>query len=192
MNAYSRAVTDQSAFQGPITVATPDARIMVAGSAPAIYDHYAAHAELVDEIDLKTDGRYVFVAECPAARDWPSIVVALRYERSAGGFDPGVAATKSCLFIGAGNAISCYRRGPDPQKLWTDWVEFGFFGWAIHSDVVVMSAELELAAWDSEGHELWTTFVEPPWSYRVEGNQVTLDVMGSISSFDLVAGPTRQ
>jgi len=29
-----------------------------------------------------------------------------------------------------------------------------------------MSAELELAAWRTDGTKLWTTFVEPPWTYR--------------------------
>jgi hypothetical protein len=52
-----------------------------------------------------------------------------------------------------------------------------------------MSAELELAAWDVHGRKLWTTFVEPPWGYRVEGGRVRLDVMGRGSSFDLTAGP---
>ena len=52
-----------------------------------------------------------------------------------------------------------------------------------------MEAELELAAWTIQGHKLWTTFVEPPWSYNVVGDTVTLDVMGTITTFPLISGP---
>ena len=57
--------------------------------------------------------------------------------------------------------------------------------------VVLMSAELELAAWDLAGQKLWTTFVEPPWSYEVRNGVVTLDVMGVISEFLTKSGPDR-
>ena len=49
--------------------------------------------------------------------------------------------------------------------------------------------KLELAAWSAVGEKLWSTFVEPPWSYRVEGDIVHLDVMGRLSSFSLRDGP---
>jgi len=55
--------------------------------------------------------------------------------------------------------------------------------------LVVMSAELELAAWDLAGRKLWTTFVEPPWQYTVEDGSIHLDVMGTKSQFDLERGP---
>jgi hypothetical protein len=48
-----------------------------------------------------------------------------------------------------------------------------------------MSAELELAAWDIDGTRLWSQFVEPPWTYSVEGRLVTLEVMGTETTFDL-------
>jgi hypothetical protein len=54
-----------------------------------------------------------------------------------------------------------------------------------------MSAELELAAWDLRGNKLWSIFVEPPWGYTVDGEQLHLDVMGMKASFDLVGGPPR-
>lgn len=98
--------------------------------------------------------------------------------------------TDSCIFIGAGKIALCYERSPRPRELWTEHVELGFLGWAVHGDIVVMSAELTLAAWDQTGRKLWSTFVEPPWSYQVKDDRVTLDVMGSISTFDLKPGPT--
>ena len=52
-----------------------------------------------------------------------------------------------------------------------------------------MSAELELAAWTLEGLKLWSTFVEPPWTYTVEKEMVQLDVMGNKMSFDIKKGP---
>jgi hypothetical protein len=48
---------------------------------------------------------------------------------------------------------------------------------------------MELAAWSLAGAKLWTTFVEPPWSYRTTGGQVLLDVMGKTTTFDLHNGP---
>jgi hypothetical protein len=39
---------------------------------------------------------------------------------------------------------------------------------------------------------IWTTFVEPPWTYEVPEGMVRLDVMGTISSFPLESGPVRR
>jgi hypothetical protein len=54
-----------------------------------------------------------------------------------------------------------------------------------------MAAELEIAAWDSHGNKRWTTFVEPPWDFRIEGDRVLLDVMGRKSEFSLESGPSQ-
>jgi hypothetical protein len=61
--------------------------------------------------------------------------------------------------------------------------------WHRFGDYVLMSAELELAAWDIQGKKLWTTFVEPPWEYSVVGGRVHLDVMGNESVFSIAEGP---
>jgi hypothetical protein len=63
--------------------------------------------------------------------------------------------------------------------------------WQRHEDLVVMSAELELAARDLGGVKRWSTFVEPPWSYRVESGTVHLNVMRAVSSFPLWLGPSH-
>jgi hypothetical protein len=65
----------------------------------------------------------------------------------------------------------------------------GFFKWMQHGKFVLMSAELELAAWDSFGRKLWSTYAEPPWDYQVQEHRVQLDVMGIKSEFDLAKGP---
>ena len=65
----------------------------------------------------------------------------------------------------------------------------GFWGWKRHGDIVVMSAELELAAWDLQGNKMWSTFVESPWYYEAQDTQLVLDVMGKKSSFSARTGP---
>ena len=95
------------------------------------------------------------------------------------------------LFIGAGTRLLAYHLDR-PRRLWVDENNAGFWGWAQHGDVALMSAELELAAWDRNGRKLWTMFVEPPWTYRVESGMVDLDVMGRLSSFPIASGPDQR
>jgi hypothetical protein len=95
------------------------------------------------------------------------------------------------LFLGAGKLLLAYELTTPPRRLWTDDAELGFWQWARHDDVVIMSAELELAAWDLDGRKLWTTWVEPPWGYTVRDGVVALDVMGAKSEFSARTGPRR-
>ena len=37
--------------------------------------------------------------------------------------------------------------------------QVGFWGWRRHCDVVVVSAEIELAAWTIDDVKPWTTFI---------------------------------
>ena len=79
------------------------------------------------------------------------------------GFDPGLLLVPETgvLFLGAGERLLAY--GLDqPRRLWEDTAEVGFWGWGRFGETVLMSAELELAAWDTSGRKLWTTSVEPP------------------------------
>lgn len=57
--------------------------------------------------------------------------------------------------------------------------------------LVVMSAETEMAAYSLTGARLWSTDVEPSWSYEVSAESVRLDVMGTIRSFPLEGGPPK-
>ena len=65
----------------------------------------------------------------------------------------------------------------------------GFWAWDRFGDFVVMSAELELAAYSIDARRLWTTKVEPPWTYSVQDGNIHLDVMGKKSSFPIATGP---
>jgi len=70
-----------------------------------------------------------------------------------------------------------------------DEADVGFLSWRQHGDVILMSAELELAAWTTDGTKLWRTFVEPPWSYAMVDDDVHLDVMGERTRFHKRTGP---
>lgn len=163
------------------------------GPLPDMYAHYRSHARLAEEFDVKSpDGQACFVGVGqPLA--WPDLVVAQRFSPHSAGFDPGaiLVPETATLFIGAGSRLLAYRLAPSPVRLWEDLAHFGFYTWCRHGGAVLMSAELELAAWDLEGRKLWTTFVEPPWDYRVEAGQVILNVMGLETRFDALRGPAR-
>lgn len=106
------------------------------------------------------------------------------------GFMPGVALAleTGVLFFGAGSKVWGFQL-PTGKPLWQEDVPKGFLAWARHADVIVMSGELELAAWNLRGHKLWSTHVEPPWKYAVDGETVTLDVQGKPYEFALRRGP---
>ena len=159
---------------------------------PNIYAEYVKHARLADEINFgESEGDICFLAVGKGS-EWPFLVVAQIYSPTAdGGFHPGtlLVPETGILFVGAGERLLAYLLD-GPRKLWEDVADVGFWGWARHDDVVLMSAELELAAWDIHGRKLWSTFVEPPWDYEVIDGRVELDVMGKKSSFLISVGPT--
>jgi hypothetical protein len=163
------------------------------GPLPGVYGGYRHRAALAEEFALDSpDGEACLVAVA-TGDEWPSLVVAQRFEPCAGGFDPGVLLIPETgvLFVGAGTRLLAYNLD-GPERLWEDTAEVGFLGWAQHGDVVLMSAELELAAWDVHGRKPRTVFVEPPWGYRIEHEQVRLDEMGRASSFPVRDGPGRR
>jgi hypothetical protein len=123
------------------------------------------------------------------------LVVTQWFSPSVAGFSPGVlvVSERQVAFIGAGTRLLCYGRPGDQWiRLWEDEADVGFWGWRRHGNVVVMSAEIEMAAWNISGEKLWTSFVEPPWSYEVIEGIARLDVMGTVSSFPLDTGPTAR
>jgi hypothetical protein len=158
---------------------------------PDLYPEYKRHARLVEEIDLTGRGGLCFLA-VQRNSDWPFLVVAQRYSPSEAGFWPGalLVPETGLVFIGAGERVLAYQL-EEPRRLWEDQADTGFWDWQRHGNFVVMSAELELAAWDIEGRKRWTTFVEPPWDYSVVDRFIHLDVMGKKSSFPLESGPGK-
>lgn len=163
------------------------------GTPPRIIDTYRKKAAFCDAHCLNhVEAQYLFVAVAPSAAFWPTLVVEQRYE-SHQVFNPGVLVVPETdtVFIGAGTRLLAYSLAGTPRPLWEELTDVGFFCWRLHGGIVLMSAELELAAWSVAGEKLWSTFVEPPWHYTIEHEQVTLDVMGTVSSFPVVAGPQR-
>ena len=158
---------------------------------PASVNEYAERAQLAEQFDLsKPEGTAAFFA-IGEQNLWPSLVVAQRcVPGEDSGFHPGVLVVPETdlVFIGAGERILAYDL-VGPSKIWEDSADTGFWSWDRFGDFVLMSAELELAAWDIRGRKLWTTFVEPPWSYTVKDDVVYLDVVGEKSQFPIDAGP---
>ena len=160
------------------------------GPLPGIYSSYREHALLSEEFDLdKIDGEACMIAVCRNG-DRPFLVVAQRFEPCVAGFDPGalIVPETGLLFIGAGTRTLAYSLSP-LKRLWEDTADVGFWSWRQHGQCVLMSAECELAAWDTSGKKLWTTFVEPPWSYRVESAKILLDTDAGKYDFHLRDGP---
>ena len=161
---------------------------------PIRYEWAQPRAKLVEEFDLhRSDGDFRYQDFCylvvGQSLDHPTLALALRYE-PAWEFSPGVLVVPETdvLFFGAGERLLAYDLA-QPARLWEDVADTGFWGWARHGEVVIMSAELELAAWSLEGTKLWTRFVEPPWSYEVRDDVLELDIMGVKSEFSLRGGP---
>lgn len=158
---------------------------------PDLYIEYKRRARLAEEFDLlNREGNSIFFAVGKPS-EWPFLVVASRcVPGEEAGFHPGalIVPETNILFLGCGSRILAYDLA-QPSRLWEDYAEVGFWNWQRHGDIVVMSAELELAAWDINAKKLWTTFVEPPWDYSVEEGYVNLDVMGNKSRFLLADGP---
>lgn len=107
----------------------------------------------------------------------------------AQGFHPGalIILETQIAFIGAGTTIVVYDLSPISLLAQTQ-TECGFWGWRHINNVVVMSAELELAVWNIYGEKLWSRFVEPPWHYDIEDDTLLLNIMGDSIRLTLATG----
>lgn len=174
--------------------------LSIAEGTPDPDDVSCAHAELKERFEV-TKGRtpegavHVEICDEPP---WPFLCVAQYYWPGHwAGCYPGflLVPETGVLFIGAGERLLAYDLR-NRVRLWEDHADLGFHHWRRHDDTVVMSAETELAAWDIRGDKRWSTlqkrlWVEPPWDYRVQGGMVYLEVMGAVTAFSLIAGPTH-
>jgi hypothetical protein len=190
---HDQQVSDVS--ESPLAIAVGAAQILVGLTPPTVLAIFRQRAELEEDFpvaDGSTVDGYFFLAVNDGGSEWPRLVVTQRYAPSGPGFSPGVlyVPEQRQLFIGAGTRLIAYQARSGPwRRCWVDEAECGFWSWRQHDDVVIMSAELELAAWRADGTKLWTTFVEPPWSYQVVSDQIALEVMGAVRTFDLTTGP---
>lgn len=155
------------------------------------------HAQLQEHFDDADpdDIGYLFTSIGRDTELLAGLVITQRFSPAQGGFSPGVLVVPETevVFIGAGTRLLCYRHTADGwSRLWEDATTVGFWRWRRHGDIVVMSAEIQLAAWSLTGASKWTAWVEPPWEYEIVDGTVRLDVMGTVSSFPLDVGPTAR
>lgn len=166
------------------------------GQLPDIYDSYKSHALFIDEIELSDEDAmhfFVGVRHPDDAGVWPEFVVCQCYAPSGGGFNPGylIVPETDRLFIGAGTRLLAYDVR-HRKRLWEQNTNCGFLGWKRHKDFVLMSAELEFGVWSTSAVKLWSTFVEPPWSFELHEHTIELDVMGRKQSLTLIDGTTKE
>jgi hypothetical protein len=154
---------------------------------PHGYETLKDRARLVDEFHIRESGLSTLVVS--HVDDGPLLVVCQSCPSAGAGFYPSALFVEetNVLFYGAGERILAYTLDP-LARVWEDAAECGLWGWSRHGNIVVMSAELELAAFSLTAQKLWTTFVEPPWTYRVEGDEIEVDVMGKVRRFSLSHG----
>ena len=164
---------------------------MAMGEPPHSYSTLSSRARLSEQFELDGSGNPLFLTAALADAEEPLVAVAQRFDPGPeSGFQPGILIVPetALLLVGAGLRLIAYDL-QEARRLWLDEADFGFWGWRRHADIILMSAELELAAWDLHGRKLWTTFVEPPWQYEVRAGEVILDIMGNSSRFPIVSGP---
>lgn len=168
--------------------------VLISDHLPLQDKAYREHARLVEYKASDAPGsqkNFLYLAVSRGEREFPFLIVSQHYAPGPdAGFNPGVylLLETSLLFIGAGERLLAYRLDP-PAQIWEDHADTGFWGWERYKDVLLMSAELELAVWNIRGEKLWSTFVEPPWDYRLDEDTISLEVMGMQASFPLHEGP---
>jgi hypothetical protein len=166
--------------------------IASSGEWPELMVSYRAKARLAEDFPSSTNFKSAlsFFAVSSKASHWPELVVTQEYEPAGYGFNPGllIVPETSVVFIGAGERLLAYRLTPAPERLWEDRAFAGFWSWSQHGDVVLMSAEVDIVAYDLTGEKLWSEPVEPPWTYTVEGDRLELDIMGEKRSLSLTRG----
>jgi hypothetical protein len=137
------------------------------------------------------DGTLFCASVGPQFQTWPDLLVTQRFSPDVGGFDPGVLVVPETrvVLIGAGERLLAYRLDDPPVRLWEDATDAGFWWWDRQGEVILMAAELELAAWNLHGQKLWSSWAEPPWSYSVQNRVIQLDVMDNLSRFPISTGP---
>ena len=157
---------------------------------PDLLPQLAEHASLFDRFDTSSPGDEVCFFSIRRRGDpWPFLVVTQRYNPSGHGFHPGalVVPETQRLFLGAGRRLLGYDL-TGPARLWEDEADVGFWFWSRYGRAVLMSAELEIAAWTIEGQKLWSRSADPPWEYRVEDSVVVVSDCRGTERVDLWSG----
>ena len=147
----------------------------------------AVVVEKLENEDEYNEYIYYGITDCGVS---PDLVVEGYYSpASVSGFYPGILIlpNENIMFFGAGDIVQIWQLSPY-KKIHEESPECGFWGWSTHNDLVIMTGELELAAWNNLGEKLWSKFVEPPWYYEVQEETITTNVMDYEESFNIYTG----
>lgn len=181
---------------GPAVVQLGGYELLLDTRLPALLAEYRREAQLAEHFELEGEPAAPagdsFLAVRRLQLDWPDLVVTQRFAPAGFSFSVGalVVPETDTVLVGAGSRLLGYGlRSGRWTRLFVDEADVGFWVWRRHGDVVLMCAELELAAWSADGAKLWSTYVEPPWTYRVEGFGIELHAAGTRRSFELARGP---
>ena len=162
------------------------------GKEPDIYDMWLDHASFKDIDGLAFEGTPIYIG-VGQGDEWYDTIIAFRSDPiEYGGFDPGllVVPETDTLFVGAGTIVRTYDL-KDQRIRFEKELSCGFWGWSRHQDLILMQEELEFGIYTLDGQETWSTFVEPPWTFDIEGDHVKLNVMDEISYRDLKTGELK-
>jgi hypothetical protein len=159
------------------------------GGKPESYNRWVERAGFADLDGLTDPGTPVYIG-IEETDKWEMMIVAFNadpIDRTF--FHPELLflpETKT-LFIGGGRKAMTYSLR-DRVKLSNRTLAMGFWYWAKHENFIIMVEELEIAVYDYEGNFIWETRAEPPWSYGIENNILTLDIMDTITKYELDTG----
>lgn len=153
---------------------------------------YGSRAQLVDEIDLTLEEGSVFTLAVGKAGENPRLALEQKFFPVDYGAIPGLLLIPETevLFVGAGRRLVAYNLA-EPARLWLDELDGTFWRWRQHSNVVVMAASHEIAAWTTQGRKLWSQLVEPLWNYEVVDNLIRINVLNRSVEFPLDSGPSE-
>lgn len=162
------------------------------GKEPDIFDMWLKHSSFNDMDGLSKEGTPIYIG-AGKGEEWYNTVIAFRSDPiDYGGFHPGllVAPETNTLFVGAGTVIRTYDL-KQQKKRFEKELPCGFWGWIRHNDLVIMQEELQFGIYTLDGQEIWSTYVEPPWTFEIHGGLVTLNVMDEITYRDLRTGEQK-
>lgn len=159
---------------------------------PAGFKEWLQSADFTDVEDFRKDETPIYVRVYHELSEEVFVIVFSSNPIGYAGFEPGflVIPESQTLFIGAGTRAKTYNL-KFKRKQFEKEFSCGFWGWARHKNLVIMQEELEFGVYTLNGLEKWSTFVEPPWEYEIEGDWVKLDVMGNVSYRHLETGELR-
>lgn len=127
------------------------------------YDEQREQAALVDQVALDEADEHIGVlAVGHATGGWPFLIVEHSHvnpwmdDRLQ--IDALLVPETHILFAGAHQSVAAYDLRV-PARLWSDTADASFHAWQRYGQVVLMSAELEMVAWDMHGRKLPCTLV---------------------------------